>query len=410
MTHIVRLAFTLIPLIVIGALLGACAPLATQTVSTSQACAPTAPCPACPACPVPAKPVAPKETRYERTSFDALDGWNENKLAPSLAAFMLGCDRLVRRELWRDLCVRASSVTAGDESAARAFFEQGFEPWQVIDGEGNTEGLFTGYYEPILRGQSEANTTFRYPVFGVPDDLVVVDLAELYPELRHLRLRGRLEGRRLVPYRDRGQIDATGAQLPAPILGWVADPVELFFLQIQGSGQLELPDGSRTRLGYADQNGHPYRSMGRWLADRGEMTLAQTSMQGIKAWAANNPNKLQDALNANPSYVFFRELPPTDGPPGAMGVPLTGGYSLAIDPRHIPLGAPLYLSTTAPSSTQALQRLMMGQDTGGAIRGAVRGDFFWGLGEAAGREAGRMRQRGRYWLLWPRGAVPQRPQ
>jgi membrane-bound lytic murein transglycosylase A len=179
--------------------------------------------------------------------------------------------------------------------------------------------------------------------------------------------------------------------------------VELFFLQIQGSGQVRLDNGERIRVGFADQNGHPFRSLGRYLVERGEMTLDQASMQSIKAWAAANPAKLQEALNQNPSYVFFRELPVMSGPIGALGVPLTTQYSIAVDRRFVPLGAPVYLSTTFPLSEQPLNRLVAAQDTGGAIRGVVRADFFWGSGSEAGERAGRMRQQGRMWLLWPRG-------
>jgi membrane-bound lytic murein transglycosylase A len=234
----------------------------------------------------------------------------------------------------------------------------------------------------------------------------VVDLASVNPDVRNFRLRGRLEGRRLVPYRSRAEIEAKG--VPAPVIAWSSDPVELFFLQIQGSGQVELDTGERIRIGFADQNGHPYRSLGRYLIDRGELVLEQSSMQGIKEWAAANPAKLQEALNANPSYVFFRELPPSDGPPGALGVPLTPEYSLAVDRRYVPLGAPVYLATTYPSSEAPLERLMAAQDTGGAIRGIVRADFYWGTGPQAGALAGGMRQQGSLWVLWPRGEPPPR--
>jgi membrane-bound lytic murein transglycosylase A len=163
------------------------------------------------------------------------------------------------------------------------------------------------------------------------------------------------------------------------------------------------------RLGYADQNGHPYRSLGRHLVERGELRLEQASMQGIKNWAAAHPEKLQQALNVNASYVFFRELPARGGPIGSLGVPLSAGYSIAVDPGAVPLGAPVYLATTWPNTDRALERLVAAQDTGGAIRGALRADFFWGLGAEAGELAGRMRQRGRMWILWPRGAPPPRP-
>jgi membrane-bound lytic murein transglycosylase A len=223
-----------------------------------------------------------------------------------------------------------------------------------------------------------------------------------------MRLRGRIEGRRLVPYWSRAEIDGGDGRFSAPVLAWLEDPVELFFLQIQGSGQIRLASGERMRVGYADQNGHPYRSLGRHLVERGELKLEQASMQGIKAWALANPEKLQEALNVNASYVFFRELAPQGDPVGALGVPLSAGYSIAVDARFVPLGAPVYLATTLPLSSRPLQRLMAAQDTGGAIRGAVRADFYWGSGAEAGALAGRMRQQGRLWLLWPRGtALPR---
>jgi membrane-bound lytic murein transglycosylase A len=212
-----------------------------------------------------------------------------------------------------------------------------------------------------------------------------------------------------VPYYSRAEIEARGEGFRAPVIGWTADPVELFFLQIQGSGQLELEGGDRIRLAYADQNGHPYRSLGRYLVERGELTLEQASMQGIKSWAAANPEKLQDALNVNASYVFFRESADPRGVSGALGVPLVPQYSLAVDRRFIPLGAPVFLATTHPLSDEPLIRLAAAHDTGGAIRGVVRADFFWGTGPEAGVSAGRMRQNGRMWLLWPRGEALPRP-
>jgi membrane-bound lytic murein transglycosylase A len=186
------------------------------------------------------------------------------------------------------------------------------------------------------------------------------------------------------------------------VLLWVDDAVELFFLQIQGSGRVRLDSGETVAIGYADQNGHPYRSIGRLLIDRGDLPLEQTSMQGIKAWARRNPDRLQELLNHNASYVFFRELPPgLPGPPGALGVPLSARRSLAVDPRFVPLGAPVFLATTWPNTKQPLNRLMLAQDTGGAIRGAVRADFFWGFGDDAPAQAGRMKQSGRMWVMLP---------
>ena len=191
---------------------------------------------------------------------------------------------------------------------------------------------------------------------------------------------------------------------------WVDDEIDLFFLHVQGSGQVMLDTGGAIRVSYADQNGHPYVSVGRRLVERGEMTLDQASMQGIRAWGERNPGQLAGVLGENPSYVFFREVSAaTDGPPGSLGVPLSAGRSMAVDPRAIPLGAPVFLSTTEPNSTVPMNRLMMAQDTGGAIKGAVRGDFYWGSGDEAGKLAGRMRQPGRMWLLLPRGFTVDPP-
>jgi len=358
---------------------------------------------ACQQLPPPPKPPAPESARYQAMAFEALPGWTGGALEPSLRAFLAGCARVTGAALGR-VCALGQSVPKGDEAAARRFFESAFTPYALVSSDGPDTGMITGYYEPIIEGSRWYNAITRYPIFGVPDDLITVDLAGVNPELRGLRLRGRVEGRRLVPYPTRAEIDARGPSYPAPVIAWTADPVALFFLQIQGSGQVRLDGGERIRVGFADQNGHPYRSLGRYLVERGEMPLEQASMQGIQAWAAANPKKLQEALNVNPSYVFFRELPATDdGPPGALGTPLAAGYSLAVDRRWVPLGAPVYLATTYPLSEDKLERLMAAQDVGGAIRGVVRADFFWGTGTQAGAMAGRMRQQGKMWLLWPKG-------
>ena len=378
----------------------------TTHIGLILAAAVLAACTAAP--PQPPKPPAPETARYQAMPFEALPGWSRAALEPSLRAFLAGCPRITGAALSR-VCALGQAVPKGDEPAARQFFESAFTPYALVSSNGPDTGMITGYYEPIIDGSRWYNAISRYPIFGVPDDLITVDLAGVNPELRNLRLRGRVEGRRLVPYPTRAEIDARGASYPAPVIAWTSDAVALFFLQVQGSGQVRLEGGERIRIGYADQNGHPYRSLGRYLVDRGEMPLEQASMQGIQAWAAANPAKLQEALNANPSYVFFRELPVTeDGPVGALGVPLTAGYSMAVDRRFVPLGAPVYLSTTYPLSEERLERLMAAQDVGGAIRGVVRGDFYWGTGPEAGAAAGRMRQQGRTWLLWPRGEPPPR--
>jgi membrane-bound lytic murein transglycosylase A len=363
----------------------------------AAACTPLPPKPA-PKPPV--TPTTPESAIYNETAFDAVPGWAQASLVPSLRAFLTGCGRPQVPLLV--VCELAAGVPRDDEAAARQFFESQFTAYAVVSNVSGEAGLITGYFEPVIEGARTRDADNRYPIYGVPDDLIVVDLTSVNPDLRNMRLRGRVEGRRLVPYYSRAEIDSRAA-LPASIIAWAKDPVELFFLQIQGSGQIQLADGARLRVGYADQNGHPFRSLGRYLVDRGELPLEQASMQNIKAWAAANPHKLQDALNANPSYVFFREVYGQEGPFGALNVPLTAGYSLAVDRRFIPLGAPVYLATTYPLSEERLERLMTAQDVGGAIRGAVRADLFWGSGADAGAQAGRMRNPGRMWLLWPKG-------
>jgi membrane-bound lytic murein transglycosylase A len=267
----------------------------------------------------------------------------------------------------------------------------------------------TGYYEPLLRGSRVPSQKYPVPLYRVPDDLLIVDLASVYPELSKLRLRGRLQGRRVVPYPSRSEISDANP-LAGSELVWVDDPIEAFFLQIQGSGRVQFENGEMVRVGYGDQNGHPYRSIGRWLVEQGELTLDQASMQGIKSWSERNPARLKELLDRNPSYVFFRELPlgdPKAGPVGALGVALTPGYSLAADTRFVPPGALVVLATTEPTTGAALTRPMLVQDTGGAITGPLRFDFFWGYGAEAGGRAGRQRSEGSAWVLVPKGVNPE---
>jgi membrane-bound lytic murein transglycosylase A len=339
----------------------------------------------------------------QAADWNDLPGWSDDDPGPVFAAFVASCHNLERQAQWKPVCNSARSLSDSSMPALRGWFEAQFRPWALVNPDGSRTGLITGYYEPILKGSRNESRDFRYPVFGPPDDLVVVELAELYPELKHLRLRGRIEGRKLVPYYSRAEWTPQESRRAPEALAWVDDPIDFFFMQIQGSGQVQLTDGNRVRLNYADQNGHPYRSIGRWLIERGELKAEQASMQGIKLWAKANPSRLAELLNINPSLVFFRELPVEgSGPQGAMGLALTPERSLAVDPRHVPLGAPIWLATNQPSSEHALTRLVLAQDTGGAIRGVVRADFYWGSGADAGNLAGKMRQQGRMWVLMPR--------
>jgi membrane-bound lytic murein transglycosylase A len=341
------------------------------------------------------------------SKWEMLPDWQTIDLQPTWQAFGKSCTALKNKPNWRSICAHANELIQPDNVGLRSFFEEGFTPYQVFNPDGSSQGLITGYYEPKLFGSRVKTERFSYPLYGVPDDLLTIDLSEIYPQLKDLRLRGRLQGKRIVPYYNRAEIDNNKAELPGRELFWVDNAVDLFFLQIQGSGRIELPDGSLVKVGYADQNGYPYTSIGKKLVEMGALKIEDASMQGIKQWAEQNPDKLASLLEQNSSYVFFRELSShLTAPLGALGVPLTEEYSLAVDTRTIPLGAPVFLATTYPNTTQPLNRLMLAQDAGGAIKGAVRADFFWGFGEQAGAQAGRMKQSGQLWVLFPKGAEP----
>ncbi len=370
---------------------------------------PPARVPAPPAVPTPAPP-APSVSGVKpadflrRVSFADIPGWSEDDLREAWPAFLSSCAALSAKTGWQEVCSNTAAVNVSDPAAVRNFFEANFVAHQVRNLDGNQSGTVTGYYEPLLRGSRTRGGPFQTALHRPPDDLLTIDLAGLVPELKNLRLRGRVVGNKVVPYYTRAEMEKKNLLSGAELV-WVNNPVEAFFLQVQGSGRVLLEDTMEVvRVAYADQNGHPYRSIGRYLVDRGELTLDQASMQGIKAWVDAHPDRLQEVLNANPSYVFFREekiIDPSKGPKGALGVPLTPQRSIAIDPQFVPLGAPVFLSTTRPNSTDPLRRLMLAQDTGGAIRNPVRADFFWGFGPDAGELAGKMKQSGQMWVLLP---------
>src|SRR2546427_4184420 len=361
-------------------------------------------------CPCPGLPsVAPRINPLEPVDFGALTGWNNGEQAAAWPAFLASCQALRWREAWRSVCARAMELRSPGDEEARRFLEENFTPWRLANPDGALDGLVTGYYEPLLRGSRARTMPFLYPLYGPPDDLLTIELSATNPELRGMRLRGRVEGKRVVPYYSRAEIARGAAPIAGKEILWVDDPIEAFFLQIQGSGRIQLESGETLRLGYADQNGHPFQSIGRYLVERGELQLGEASMPAIKAWAATNPKRLEELLNQNPSFVLFRELPladPAGGPVGALGVPLAPGRSIAVDPRYVPPGDPVVLATIVPASATPLTPLVVAHDTGGAIRNPVRADFFWGFGPEAGRQAGRMRQQGRMWALLPKDLEP----
>jgi len=356
-------------------------------------------------------PVIPEpQMRLEAAEWNALPGWQQDRLAEAWPALLASCRAAGMSPSWRPFCAEASALAPQDARAQRALIEARLRPHQVISVEGAQRqridaGLITGYYEPFLNGARRKKGNFQTPLYAVPDDLVTVELGEVYPALQGARVRGRLQGKRIVPYPDRAQL-TDGKALAGKEILWVDSAIDAFFLQIQGSGRVHLDDGTTVRLAFADVNGRPYRAIGRYLVDSGEMTVEEATAPALRDWLQRHPERQQEVFNQNPSVVFFREeklADPAQGPRGALGVPLTPGRSVAVDPRWLPLGAPLFLSTTDPLTSAPVQRLVLAQDTGGAIRGAIRADLFWGWEAPAAESAGRMRAQGSLWLLWPIG-------
>lgn len=357
-------------------------------------------------CPPPPPP-AP-HTAYEPASWSSLPGWNSDEMQDAWPAFLANCEIAGRRPRWHAVCDAAKDAHPLSSGDVRSFFERYFDAFAVVEQVGaqtDAMGLITGYFEPLLHGARTPSGGFDVPLYAPPPDLLTVDLGSEYPELRGKRIRARLVGRRVEPYYSRADLNRDPALKDEAIV-WVDDALSAFLLEVQGSGRVQLPTGETIRLHYADENGYPYRSIGQYLVNRGELERGEATVPAIRAWAVAHPGRLQELLDADPSVVFFREEPlgdPALGPKGSLGVPLTAGRSVAVDTSAIPLGAPVFLATTFPSSAIALDRLVFAQDTGGAIRGSIRADYFWGTGAQAAAQAGQMRQPGRMWLIWPKG-------
>ncbi|MFQ1700294.1 murein transglycosylase A [Loktanella agnita] len=313
---------------------------------------------------------------YRLLSFDDLNGWAADNHQAALDVFLTSSDQL-SDPVWADVCMAARTT-----HTARAFFETQFLPVLVEDG---TPMLFTGYFEPELKGARQQSDAYPYPIYAVPDDLT--------PDRPYLTRRQIEEGRPLA---------GKGLEI-----AWLADPVDVFFLQVQGSGRIRMSDGSPTRVGFAAKNGHPYQSVGKMLIARGIMTPAEVSADMIRAWVSDNPDQGRALLWENESYVFFSEindLPDSHGPIGAMGRPVSAGRSIAVDPDFTPLGAPVWIEKLGNAP---LSRLMIAQDTGSAIKGAQRADIFFGTGDQAGQQAGQINDPGRMILLLPKALAHQ---
>jgi membrane-bound lytic murein transglycosylase A len=362
----------------------------------------------------------------KHSSFKKLPGWDKADIKKSLQTFQISCKAFLRQDPeravgsrqinmkvkdWLPACRAAYAVEPSSDSAARKFFQHWFKPVEFYTKKSVT-GLFTGYYLPLLHGSLTKTAKYNIPVYGLPPAMVTINLEDFGPEFGHRHIVGRIENNKIMPFHTREEINNGVLKNKAPVLVWVDSHIDRLFLEIQGSGVVQLENGDHLNLGYAGENGAAYTPVGKVLVDRGIMTKKTASMQGIRKYLEAHPEEILPVINQNKSFVFFRILD-RSAALGAQGVTLTPGYSLAVDRKWIPLGTPLWLDTTRPSQTskkpKTLQRLMIAQDTGGAIRGTVRGDVFWGAGENATYIAGKMKNPGHYWLLLPRHKIAQLP-
>ena len=353
--------------------------------------------------PPPPKPAPAPSLHLSRASFTDLPDWNSVHADAALAAFRRSCAVLTAKPDstamggvgyagtvadWRSACAEA-----GGE--AKAFFEKTFTPFAAA----GSDGLFTGYYEPQIRGSRTKTAEFQTPVYGLPPDLVRADLGLFNPKLKGEHISGKVAGHALVPYADRAEINANGADAPA--LFYTDDAVAFFFLQIQGSGRVVFEDGRSARIAYAGENGQPYTAIGRTLIADGSLARETVSLQTIRAWLLANPARARAVMETDKSYIFFEQKPLGDtalGSTGSQGIAITPLGSIAVDQRIHALGAPFYVAADGPDPVRAV---MVAQDTGGAIRGPVRADMFFGFGADAERRAGAMKAPGRLYVLLP---------
>lgn len=361
----------------------------------------------------------PASPEIKPTSFKRLPGWQSTQALVSLRTFQRSCRQVLKHtpehsmgnrwfELqakdWQPPCAAAVALHTHSETIAKEFFETWFQPMEFVT-QPTVSGLFTGYYLPAVAASLHKTKEYSIPIYGVPTNLVHINLHDFDPNLPSRQLVGRLEKQRIVPFYSREEIDQGNIAEVAPVLAYVRNPMDRLLMEIQGSAILNFDDGSQINLGYAAKNGLPYTAIGRVLIERKILPAQEVSIQSIRAYLKAHPEEQADIIHKNRSFVFFQTLQ-RSGAFGTQGTRLTQGYSLAVDPEWVPLGMPVWLSTTYPdphSNTQhPLDRLMIAQDTGGAIKGTVRGDVYWGHGEEAAAIAGKMKSPGRYWLLVPK--------
>ncbi len=355
-----------------------------------------------------------ENVRLEKTSFSALSGWQNEDFASVIEVFAKNCQVILRNSKpyiydakikistpeYQDVCRRFANQKISDGKAMKNFIEQNFVPYAVTN-NGNADGKFTSYYEAVIRASKTKHGAYQYPIYGKPNDLIEINLRDFDSELPNTRLVGRIENNKFVPYYNRKDIE--NGNINAPVLMWGDDLVDIHFMQIQGSAVAQMDDGSEVRIGFADSNGRKFKGIGSILIEKGKIRREESSMPKIREWLRNNPQKAKDLMAENERFIFQR-LTDTDGPVGAYGISLTAGRSLAVDNRYIPLGSMMWLDSHNPDNGK-IRKIVFAQDIGSAIKGVVRGDYFWGHGEDALYHAGRMNSTGKYYILAPKNSV-----
>jgi membrane-bound lytic murein transglycosylase A len=344
--------------------------------------------------------------------YEELTGWNQDNHLQAFLAFRLSCGEIQKRdkaiqpdlEKWLSVCSAAGKNPPKTNTQAKIFFETWFTPYSVTDTDGDSNGLFTGYYLPLLKGSLHKTALYNIPIYAVPNDLVKINLGNYQTEWQGKTITGRIRNNLILPYLTRADIVSGGLENKADIIAWTDNWVDLFFAQVQGSALIELPHHQVILIGYASSNGHPYTSIAKVLIEKNEMKREEISMESLRKWLTRNPARLHEVLNTDASYVFFKKLSGKE-PLGTEQVPLTPYRSLAVDSRYFSFGTPIWIDTQLPkgiNGDKLFQRLVIAQDTGGAIKGEVRGDIYFGPGKEAIELAGNMKSQGRYWVLLPK--------
>lgn len=335
------------------------------------------------------------KAKVKKVAFEDIEGFYEDDLPLAFEVFKKDCQRAKRFELFKEVCQKADSYTNASE-----FFSKNFTAYELYNSKGRNKGVITGYYEPLLKGSRTKSEVYKYPIYKIPKDMITIDLSNAYPELKKYRLRGKLVDGKIIAYDDRETINKRD---DLEVIVYVDDRIDLFFLQIQGSGKVTLDTGETINVGYANQNGHKYKGIGKLLLKEGVLKDFGASMQGIKAYLEANPHRVDEVLHKNRSYIFFGER--KQGATGALGTELTAGRNLAVDRRYVPLGMPVFINTKNSVTQKKIDRLMVAADVGGAIKGEIRADFFYGNDSNSALYAGGMKEAGKLTILVPNNSI-----